>query len=178
MSDGIRDGMSGFPEHIPEVPRASMFLYDPLDEEQTRLTRLAHRAAQSAILEEQPVVRATPVQFVQLASGETIVWEVHGQASWTANGRQGLRPERVAMLRQLNAAGYSVLIDFVEGAESYWRAWLHDLPEAQPITHGQDGDRGSKRFGWKCADLEKIEGRLVLPTEVPPRKARAQEALV
>lgn len=165
---------------VPAVPRPSMFLFDPLDSEETRLTQIAQRAAQAEVVSEAHVsgVEAYPVQFVKLTSGETIVWEVHGQSSVTGHGKQGLRPERVEMLRQLAAAGYSVLIDFVEGFDSYRRAWLHDLGAARPISHGQDGDPGSKRFGWSVSEMDKCNGRLRLPMEVPARKTRAQEALV
>lgn len=164
---------------VPNVPRASMFLYDPLDTEQTRLTRIAHHAARAAVLEgEGPTVEAHPVQFVRLPSGEMIAWEVHGQSSVTGRGKQGLRPERIAMLHQLAERGFAVLIDFVEGFDSYRRAWLHDLPVAKPISHGQDGDPASKRFGWPVEEMEKCHGVLRLPLEVPARKARAQEALV
>lgn len=160
--------------------RPSVALADPADHEQTQLTAIAQRALETA-LESGEAIGAHPVQFVGLRSGETIILEVHGQSAATGHGKQGLRPGRIEFLRSLEReTGWPVLMIFVEGVTSWRSAFLRDLPAAQPISYGQDGDPDSRRYGWPAKDeaMEKRTGLLVLPASVPPRRERAQGALV
>jgi hypothetical protein len=156
--------------------RPSVALSDPRDREQTQLTALAQRLLDDALARD-PDAHGYPAEFVVLASGETIVLEVHGQSSATGHGKQGLRPDRAALLRRLDAAGFAVRLVFVEGVESRREAWLHDLPAAVPISLGLDGDPDSRRYGWPAKQLEKTRGPLVVPARVTERRLRAQETL-
>lgn len=163
------------------APQASVFLYDPGDTEVTQLTGLAHRAARAQVDSQviaHPNVGAYPVQLMNLADGSLIAWEVHGQSSATGHGKQGLRPQRVELLRMLEAQGIPVLLTFVEGRNSWRQAWLHDLPAARPISLGQDGDPNSKRYGWPAHEFEKGNGSLDLPETVAAPRERAQEAML
>jgi hypothetical protein len=157
--------------------RLSVALADPSDRERTRLTALAQRALEDA-LDRDPRVRAHPVEFVTLVSGETIVVEVHGQSSATGHGKQGLRPERVRHLRRLQDAGFPVLLVFVEGAESRREAWLHDLPPARPVSLGDPADPDTARYGWRARELGRVRGALTLPARVTERRERAAETLL
>lgn len=159
------------------LKRPSVALTDPLDHEQTQLTVIAQRALEFAL--ENSALGAHPVQFVGLEDGRTIILEVHGQSSVTGHGKQGLRPERLAFLRDLEArTQYPALLIFVEGYESWRMAWLRDLPSAVPISYGRDGEPGSRRYGWHVDELDKRTGPLMLPASVPPPRERAQGALV
>lgn len=165
------------------VPQPSVALYDPYDTEQTRLSGWA-RAALRYLLDGMARAlgsrfQAFPVQFLRLADGTLVVLEVHGQSSVTGHGRQGLRPERLALLHTLNDKGIPVYLAFIEGMASWRGAWLHDLPEADPISWGEDGVPGSKRFGWHVDHLDAYKGPLTewLPAAVPPPRPRAQETL-
>ncbi|HEX7088704.1 MAG TPA: hypothetical protein VF192_01130 [Longimicrobiales bacterium] len=151
------------------VRHPSVALYDPYDSEQTRLTHLAQRALEDAL--EGEALQGFPVQFVRLDGGEVVVVEVHGQSSVTGHGKQGLRPDRLAFLRGL---GYPVLLAFFEGIDSRREAWLHDLPEAQPISL----ETGNKRYGWPVSEMEKKSGLFRLPASVPAPVERAQGELI
>lgn len=167
-------------EEHPETPaRPSVFLYDPLDQEQTRLTALAHAAVKAemdrAIAEEN--VRCWSVFFVELANKQLVAMCAVGQSSVTGHGKQGLRPDRIAFLHELNERGLPVYLVFVEGMTAWRSAWLHDLPEAKPIAKGDRGARETMRYGWHVDKLIRSEGPLVLPGRVSPPKPKVQEAL-
>jgi hypothetical protein len=146
------------------LPRPSVALYDPHDREETALSGIALRAARAVLDEAQG---AYPVQLVVLESGDLVVLEIHGQSSVTGHGNQGLRPTRIALLRRLHDDhGLPSYLIFVEGHKVWRRSWLHDLPAAKPISHGLDGDPDSKRYGWSVAEMERVEGEIVLPDRV------------
>lgn len=164
----------------PEDRIPSVVLVDPFDTEDTKLTRIARRAVWTAIEdvvnpeipERENDVRFTPVQFVE-AHGATFIVEIRGQSSYTGHGKQGLRPERLALLYHLQATtGIPVILVFVEGAESWRWAWLSALGPTQPIAQG-DGTAGSRRSGWPVRDpaFTKESGRITLfdaPLPAPP----------
>jgi hypothetical protein len=147
---------------------------DPTDQEHTTLTSLARTAVLEALA---GAGRAMPVEFVRLASGETIVLEARGQSSVTGHGRQGLRPERIAFLRELDER-FPVLLVFFEGATSRREAWLRDLGAATVVSKGEAGDPDSVRYGWSVQEMGKPAGRFELPPLVPERRVRAQAALI
>lgn len=170
-------------EEHPETPaRPSVFLYDPLDQEQTRLTALAHAAVKAemdrAIAEEN--VRCWSVFFVELANKQLVAMCAVGQSSVTGHGKQGLRPGALALYRLLNDQKDidGVYLVFVEGHSSWRGVWLHDLGQASPIQLTDASDPTSGRYGWSVRDMDKQTGPFVLPTHVPPPRERAQEGLI
>jgi hypothetical protein len=155
----------------------SFAIYERGDNEATKLSRYARRALRAAV--EADNLEGFVVQNVRLKSGERIWVEMRGQSSFTAHGRQGLRPDRAAFLRDIQAerAGRrAVLLVFFEGESSWYWAWLHDLGEATAISLGEG--TGAKRFGWYVSEMTKGDGEFRFPAGVTYRSDITQGSLL
>lgn len=166
-----------------EVP-CSAVMMDRHDTEHTEDTARAY--VQTDIALQRAPVESGPVQLVWSPADDLIyALEVRGQRSATAQGRQGLRASRGAMLEALNQAGVPVRLAFLDG--NVWEtAWLAELPPAELLSGGDAGDKdATERLGWyvgngteKRPPTEFQRGEeLTLPTAYAPRE-RSQGSLV
>jgi hypothetical protein len=167
--DGSAEAWRSYAEALEDRISAphSAFLYDPNDTERTNQTVAAYVAGIDTMENSPAVLETGPVQVVHSA-GSMYVLELHGQASATAHGKQGLRPERLALLHYIEEAGLPVLLAFRDGGTWQW-GWLSELGQAQPITYGEAGAEASKRYGWPVSAFRR-EPPVPLPEEVDARE--------
>jgi len=147
-----------------EARSHSAVLTDPADTERTTDTEQAHAFAAEALRAGD--FRTAPVQLVwHPASGLCLILECRGQRSATGHGKQGLHPERGALLEAAQEAGLPVRLAFLDRT-SWQQAWLEELPDAVPISLANGAGR---RFGWRVDDFPD-RGDLILPKEYAPRR--------
>lgn len=154
-------------ERLLDGPVHSALLYDPHDREMTEDSAGAQREAKEQLARLEPAT-TVPIQLLWRPGADFLcALEVRGQRSATAHGKQGLNPVRGAVLEELNNS-VPVFLAFKDG--SNWQtAWWSELPAATAISHGDSGDRGSKRFGWRVSEFEKRPG-LELPRAYTARE--------
>lgn len=142
--NGTRSDWEAYAEELERhVVLTSHALVEAGDAEDTEWTGEAKELFREAFVEDE---HAHCVQLTRYGGTDLIAVEAHGQAPDPNRHRQGLRPERLAMLYALDNAGIPVLLAFYHG---HWEvAWLRDLGEYEVIAHPKDGDRDRARYGW------------------------------
>lgn len=125
-------------------------------EERTKLTDGAIAWAKRSLAAEvkEAQVEIVGASILIMACGYLTI--VVGQPSWTAHGRQGLEPRRIAALRAFQCP---VRIVFWEGAETWRAVWLGiNEPTTRTI---QNADKTRKRFGWLVKEMVQGDGSML-----------------